>query len=177
MKLRWILLVALVAGLAAGSWWFARSPGTADVPTETAGAAAAGPPESPPVGAQPATNDETETPDESAGGADADGIPVEDQVAIQIGKSAHEVDTAIPPFFVVQQVMKDYLAQDDRVEYDLYEIRVFVQNLETRYLAVGKVFRNDIEKIPSEVKSKLLPWKGAGYVGDFEPYRLYKLEE
>jgi len=99
-----------------------------------------------------------------------------DNVEVSIGRGSWETDKDVPPFLVMKTIFEDWLKQEDREEYNLFEMDIYVNSELTRYLAVGKLFQSDVEKIPSQLKPRLNPWVKAKYTGDFDDYRVYELE-
>lgn len=169
LKIRWIALTALIGIIAVwGVWAGLNQTGSVAESTADDASNAQG------VGAAPddrAAGASSSSPPSSSGGVTPPGA-----LNVKLGRASYETGEEVPAYFVLKTVFEDYLAKPDRVEYDVFEIHVYVKKELTRYLAVGPVFAKDIALLPPEVKKQLTPWKKAKYTGDFEPYRLYELE-
>ncbi len=132
------------------------------------------------------TNDNSENTENSANGSgtnsdnasdnSSNSTANNDNVEVSIGRGSWETDKNVPPFLVMKTVFEDWLEQEDRQEYNLFEMDIYVNSDLTRYLAVGKMFQNDVKKIPNQLKPQLNPWVKAEYQGDFGDYRIYELE-
>lgn len=159
-KIRWMILTALIGAIAVWGVW--------------AGLNQIAPAVEPAANDAAASSNSQEPAAASADGA-ADTTPPAG-LNVKLGRASYETQKEVPAYFVLKTVFEEYLAKPDRVEYDVFEIHVYVKKELTRYLAVGPVFGKDIALLPPEVKKQLTPWKKAKYTGDFAPYRLYELE-
>lgn len=119
---------------------------------------------------------------------DENRIAVNDRIVGPTHKLASDdlIAMQVTEFSALRVVMRDYLDKPDRVEYDLFEINLtpttkIKQNgiFDKRYLAVGKLFGQDVRNVDlavlSDLKDRLKPWEDALYVGSFGPYRVFEL--
>ena len=169
-KIRWIVLTALIGAIAVWGVWAGFNQ-TGPVAEPAAGDATTSSNAQDPDAAPADGAAGTSSTPSSSGGLTPPGA-----LNVKLGRASYETSKEVPAYFVLKTVFEEYLAKPDRIEYDVFEIHVYVKKELTRYLAVGPVFSKDIALLPPEVKKQLTPWKKAKYTGDFEPYRLYELE-
>ena len=170
LKIRWMVLTALIGAIAVWGVWTGFNQTGPVVEQAADDAATSSNAQDPNAATADGTAGASSPPASSGGVAPPGGLNV------KLGRASYETQKEVPAYFVLKTVFEEYLAKPDRVEYDVFEIHVYVKKELTRYLAVGPVFRKDITLLPPEVKKQLTPWKKAKYTGDFEPYRLYELE-
>jgi|GEM_PF-6924481 len=115
-------------------------------------------------------------------------VAVNDQLVEQTYKLKQDdlIALQVTEFSALRIAIADYLKNPDRTEYDLLEISMApIPKLKQsgifakRYLAVGKLFNQDIRNVNletlGELKGSLSPWKDWEFIGTFGPYRVFEL--